>query len=88
MANDAGRAESERGELAASAPFIGEQGRSRGTIRRSSSNNGVHKWRHEWEMNCMDGIIIRTETAAAACTGMVVGAFQIPTVKDEKRGKK
>jgi hypothetical protein len=48
MANDAGRAESERGERAASTPFIGEKSRSRGTIRRSSSNNGVHKWRHEW----------------------------------------
>jgi hypothetical protein len=40
------------------------------------------------EMNRMDGVIIRKETAAAACTGMVVGAFQIPTVKDEKQGKK
>jgi hypothetical protein len=40
------------------------------------------------EMNGMDGVNLRKETAAAACTGMVVGAFQIPTVEDEQQEKR
>jgi hypothetical protein len=37
------------------------------------------------EMNGMDGVILRKETAAAACTRMVPGAFQISTVEDEQQ---
>ena len=37
------------------------------------------------EMNRMDDVIIRKETAVAACTGMVAGAFQIPTVEDKRK---
>jgi hypothetical protein len=40
------------------------------------------------EMNDMDGVILRKEMAAAACTGMVADAFQITTVEWKMSGNK